>query len=282
MIGVFGSHYPPPDSGKTGYVIAILFGVFIGLFLLFFQPFDLNVSKFTSVEVLFFGVISTFTFLFYQILLPQLWPALFNEKHWTVSHQILFYLCLAFTIATFNGMYINYINQLAFSWENYWYIIVRTAVLGSIPISFIVLYNYNRALKTNVANAAQFKEKLEVNKNPSPEQPLLIHTHLKETTFSLQEDHFLYAQSSGNYLYIYQTASPKSIYRISLNSLEEQLNSSHLIRTHRSYLVNLNKVKQVTGNAQGLKLFLETVEEPIPVSRKYIESVKAYFESSHN
>ena len=70
----------------------------------------------------------------------------------------------------------------------------------------------------------------------------------------------------------------KVTYRVTLSSLEIQLKeASSLIRCHRSYLVNLNKVKNISGNAQGLKLELINQSEIIPVSRNYIPIVKQFF-----
>jgi DNA-binding LytR/AlgR family response regulator len=38
-------------------------------------------------------------------------------------------------------------------------------------------------------------------------------------------------------------------------------------RCHRAYIVNLDKVQHVEGNAQGYRLRFPDVEEPVPVSR---------------
>jgi DNA-binding LytR/AlgR family response regulator len=35
-------------------------------------------------------------------------------------------------------------------------------------------------------------------------------------------------------------------------------------------MINIRKILSVTGNAQGFKLFLDGIPEPIPVSRSYV------------
>jgi DNA-binding LytR/AlgR family response regulator len=57
--------------------------------------------------------------------------------------------------------------------------------------------------------------------------------------------------------------------------MEEQL-AAHpaFFRCHRMYLVNLQRVISVSGNAQGLKLQLDGLEEAIPVSRNLTETVR--------
>jgi DNA-binding LytR/AlgR family response regulator len=47
-----------------------------------------------------------------------------------------------------------------------------------------------------------------------------------------------------------------------------------LIRCHRSYIVNLDQIKNVDGNAQGLVITLKPCSEKVPVSRKYIDELK--------
>ena len=73
----------------------------------------------------------------------------------------------------------------------------------------------------------------------------------------------------------------KVTHRVTLLSFEIQLKEVFsLVRCHRSYMVNLNKVKNISGNAQGLKLELINHSEIIPVSRKYIPIVKEFFQKN--
>jgi DNA-binding LytR/AlgR family response regulator len=54
---------------------------------------------------------------------------------------------------------------------------------------------------------------------------------------------------------------------------------SMIYKTHRSYLVNLNYVEHVTGNAQGYKLHLNSHEEKIPVARNSIKNFEEKMKS---
>ena len=115
--------------------------------------------------------------------------------------------------------------------------------------------------------------------DPKPKD-LLISTDLKNETFFLNTDTFSHAIAVGNYTDVYLTDKDKLIchtFRITLSTFETQLDALHLMRCHRSYLVNLKKVANVTGNAQGLKLNLNDNESLIPVSRKYISAVRQFF-----
>ncbi len=50
-----------------------------------------------------------------------------------------------------------------------------------------------------------------------------------------------------------------------MSELEER--SKKVIRCHKSYIVNLNKVNRISGNAKGYKLQIDELDFLIPVSR---------------
>lgn len=283
MLSLLNQKYPAPVPESRSIIIALFFGLFIGSFLVFFEPFDININygEDQVLEVFFFGFISTLVLILFLFVLPYLLPKVFSDLHWSVKHQLLFYFIMLFAIATLNGLYTNYINELPFSWSNYWWMINRTFVLGGIPLSFVTLLDYHRRSKSNIALAEQMSEQ----KAPAPqsvEELFTILTNLKSEQFSIREKEFYFARAVGNYVEIFSGLDDKlekEIYRLSLSSVEEQLNGNkRLIRCHRSYIVNLNKVVNISGNAQGLKLELDSSSYVIPVSRKYIPLVKQFFQ----
>ncbi len=283
MLRIVNQKYPAPSPELRSLIIAILFGLFIGLFLLFFEPFGINLStnKNKVFQVLFFGCISTSVLLLFLYVLPLLLPRLFSDAHWKVKHQVLFYLIILFAIATLNGIYTNFINSLPFSWSNYWWIINRTFVLGGIPIAFLTLIDYKRKAKTNRNEAHAILSSKKEFLVGSDETIHQFSTDLKNETITFSEADFNYAAAVGNYIdmcIFVENTLKKITYRVTLSSFEAQLEeSSSLIRCHRSYLVNLNKVKNISGNAQGLKLELKGQSEIVPVSRKYIPAVRQFF-----
>jgi len=77
-----------------------------------------------------------------------------------------------------------------------------------------------------------------------------------------------------NYVVINDITLSKQTFRSTLSKLADELLVYNIVRCHRSYLVNINAIKSVSGNAQGLKLQLKNTEQIIPVSRKYISKIK--------
>jgi len=282
MLSILDQEYPAPRPTKRSITTSILFGLFIGLFLWFFEPFDINLSTGEDdvSDMFFYGLITTVVLLIFLCLLPLLLPKYFLDKNWRVKHQMLYYLTILFVIATVNGIYTNYINNLSFTWANYWWMISRTFVLGGIPIAFITLIDYHRKSSLNIKQAEDIPIRTNIHGTENSNHSYQIVTDLKTETIQFDEDDFYYAVAVGNYIDLYSMSDgvmKKETYRVSLSSFEDQLVSPSLKRCHRSYVVNLNKVDSISGNAQGLKIALKNHPDIIPVSRKYIPNVRAYY-----
>ncbi|MDR6941435.1 LytR/AlgR family response regulator transcription factor [Mucilaginibacter pocheonensis] len=81
-------------------------------------------------------------------------------------------------------------------------------------------------------------------------------------------DDILYVEGMQNYVTIF-TSKGKYITLLNLKSLEQNLNSRSFIRVHKSYIVSINKIDGIEGNA----IFMQSHQ--IPISRNYREQVIA-------
>jgi DNA-binding LytR/AlgR family response regulator len=90
-----------------------------------------------------------------------------------------------------------------------------------------------------------------------------------------------YIESSDNYVNIYYENKGKItrfLLRRSLKSIEESYVDYPLVRCHRSYIVNVNKVKVLRKDKEGILLDLDEHNLPdIPVSKTYAEQVIKLF-----
>ncbi len=68
----------------------------------------------------------------------------------------------------------------------------------------------------------------------------------------------------------------RHVLRVTIAGLAQQLQNTGVVRCHRSYLVHVDAIANVAGNAQGLRLALNNVPEfSVPVSRSYIPTLRA-------
>jgi hypothetical protein len=98
---------------------------------------------------------------------------------------------------------------------------------------------------------------------------------------SVQTDQLLYLESADNYVKIHYLNKGKLTHfmlRNSLKNLDESLANTAMIRCHRSFVVNFDKVKVLRKEKDGIYLALDQENLPdIPVSKTYTERVMAKF-----
>jgi DNA-binding LytR/AlgR family response regulator len=79
-------------------------------------------------------------------------------------------------------------------------------------------------------------------------------------------DDLLYAEAMLNYVMLYTSLRKMMVY-ITIKSLEEQLPSTIFIKVHKSFIVNINKVKSIEGN------ILDIGDTKITISQNLREKV---------
>lgn len=94
---------------------------------------------------------------------------------------------------------------------------------------------------------------------------------------SIQLDDLLFLEASDNYVsinYIHNQKISKYMVRNTLKNLEPKLQNFDIVRCHRSFLINFNKVKILKREKDGLYLELNAPNNPtLPVSKTYISSI---------
>jgi DNA-binding LytR/AlgR family response regulator len=128
-------------------------------------------------------------------------------------------------------------------------------------------------------------EKLSQEDQPAevPKKTLIAFPDEKgELNISIMLENLLYVDSADNYATIYYLNKSKLshfLLRNSLKWMEENLTTeSSLVRCHRSFIVNLDKVKVLRKTKDGIYLELDAENTPdIPVSKTYYERVMNRF-----
>lgn len=266
---------------------ALLIGVFVGLFLLVFQPFGIAdwVTPYKTLKILGYGVVSFVVTAIHFLLWPRLFPAVFSDRVWTVGKAILLIVTNILLITVANRLYLIALTGDTPSVGGWLNMLAITFLIGIFPSVGAVVAGYVVRLRQYVRQAGT----LPVHASPpavteSVEAELTGATLLtlvadnEKDTITLQPNELLYIESSDNYctvVYLRSGQPVKPLLRSSLSRLEGQINRPDIVRCHRSFVVNLDRVEKVTGNAQGYKLHLLGGQFQIPVARKYNDSLVA-------
>jgi DNA-binding LytR/AlgR family response regulator len=140
----------------------------------------------------------------------------------------------------------------------------------------IISVNLNRQQLKKRQKADHISSTIIDVKKSHNNRTITIETDVKSEKFIFESDFFIYAKAEGNYAEIFlkkEEKVHKLIKRIPIKNLETQLSSfPFIIKTHRSVLLNLNYIEEVTGNAQGHKVQLKDCPDTVPVSRSFIQS----------
>jgi hypothetical protein len=281
--------YPCEDPVRRRWAKAFWIGFFVGLFLLIFQPFGLDswVTPNKTAKILGFGLISFLMTAGLSLLLPVFLPKLFTNERWTVGREILWITAHITLIGLVNYFYINWLIANAIHGIQLFGMIIVTFLIGIFPSAGSVLVTYIVKLKKyqQAAREIPVREHHAENPGEEPAQPVLITltAENEKETLSFPPADLLYIESSDNYstvVYLKNNQPVKTMLRSSLSRLETQVTGNTvLVRCHRSYIINLEKVEKVTGNAQGYKLHLHDGSIQIPVARKYNDTLVAQLKS---
>ena len=99
--------------------------------------------------------------------------------------------------------------------------------------------------------------------------------------FSIKKENLLYLESAENYVnicYLNKGKVSKYLLRDTLKKIEENFSGTEIVRCHRSYMVNFEKVKVIRKDKDGLKLEFDNPSvTDIPVSKTYVNTVMQTF-----
>jgi len=279
--------YPFDISPKQRMISAFVFSTFVVLFLFIFKPFQIgNFHEHTLIVSLGYGLICLLIMLFLNLVFVKVVPRYFNENKWTTGRQIFWTLINVFIIGFGNFIFSISLKIIPLS---VWGIIqfqFFTLTVGVFPVVISALLNQARLQTLYTKNSNEMNVQLIqqtdqiISKNNDNKEMVTIPSLYAQENLQLEAEDILFVRAADNYIEVYYSddhGAQRILLRNTLKSVEGILVQGHFFRCHKSYLVNLNKVIRVSGNAQGYRLHIEKIDEPIPVSRIYNQFLKNHF-----
>jgi hypothetical protein len=152
----------------------------------------------------------------------------------------------------------------------------NTALVLLLPYSILWLYFSWRDKKEQIerlADAPSFSD--------NPRNMIPFYDDKGILKFSIKKENLLYLESAENYVnicYLNKGKVSKYLLRDTLKKLEENFSGTEIIRCHRYYIVNFEKVKVIRKDRDGLKLEFDNPSvTDIPVSKTYVNTVMQTF-----
>lgn len=261
-------------------------GVLITAILLIFQPFGLYGFSSIVHKALIAAGYGLITFLIVTLnglLVPAVFPSVYVAERWTVGKSLLLEGAVNFClIGLVNWLYSVRVFAFSITLNTFLFFELATICVGLLPYIIVVFYNHIVLLRKNIQEAEDLNENMLQYQQPEPPQTaatIRILGDSENDSLELAPSSFLFASAADNYVKIrYRDGDVVSsrMMRMTLKKLSEYFSDhAHIIRCHRTYLVNIHHVSSFSGNAQGLKLKLrDSPDAEIAVSRAMVPVIK--------
>lgn len=300
MLPFFKKPYPYNPLSKKELVRNFLIGVFVAFFLIVFQPFDISLwqTPHKVLKLLGFGFVSFICPMIFKVFLELVAKRSEPGKNWKVWKEVVAFLTALLLIAVGNLLYARLIGIVELGLGDFLLAIFVTFLLAIFPLTANIAMKYNRFLALNQKDAQEIGQELKSyeqrlaesmaqhEEHASHEEPLLLRliAENERDRLELLPEDLLYIESADNYsnvVYLKNGSPSRQLIRSSLKRLETQIALPYIIRCHRSYMVNIRQIEDVSGNAQGYKLSFKTPGiDPVPVSRNYGPDVLAHLKAA--
>lgn len=155
--------------------------------------------------------------------------------------------------------------------------LVKTFLILLIPYTMCYIYFI---WQERVAQLRLLRERIAEDETALQSAYVQIFDEKGEMRLSVRREHLLLIESADNYICVWykNNNTPKKVLvRNTLKQVAEQLSSTHIQRCHRSYLVNLEHVKVLRREKEGVfvELGIEGVPD-VPISKTYSDSIQKW------
>ncbi len=275
MLNIFNKPYPFNDDLKhnTRIIFFISIGVFVFLWL--FQPFEINSLPVRNKYYLLigFGFITFLALSINLLFLPSLLSGKFSSAVWNVKKEILWNLWMLFTILVGYFFYTRWLGIMEFNF----YTVIKLVLTAILPISGLIIINFNRMLRLHVKLADELNRKLKEHKQVG-ERIIHFTSDYQKDSLAIKASSLLLIRSANNYIEVFWKEGNivrNQMVRCSMISAEDIVKDFKFIyKCHRSFVVNISYIERFEGNSQGYKLYFDGINFPIPVAKGSVDKLK--------
>ncbi|MDO9152374.1 MAG: LytTR family transcriptional regulator DNA-binding domain-containing protein [Paludibacter sp.] len=269
---------------KNNIMRLILFtAIFAMLFINIFQPFNSrqwypDISEF---KYFFFSSLIILIGMLVVVISRLIMLAVVKTKSLNYWSYFTWVLIEILAMSLFYALFTKFIPKEGFS-RDFMVIfresVVNTSLIILLPYSILWLYLSWREKNSLLEKLSKTEPSIEIHRR----NLIAFKDEKGELKLSIMLDNLLYIESADNYATIHYLNKSKISHFLIRNSLkwfdENLTKDTPLVRCHRSYIINLDKVKVLRKTKDGIFLETDTINSPdIPVSKTYYERVMTKF-----
>lgn len=155
--------------------------------------------------------------------------------------------------------------------------LIKTILVLFIP--YVMCYIYF-IWRERVAQLKSLRERIAEDETVLQNAYVQIYDEKNEMRLSIRRENLIMIESADNYVcvwYLNNNAPKKTLVRNTLKRVAEQLVKTSIIRCHRSYMINIDIIKVLRREKEGLfvEFGIEGIPD-VPISKTYSEAVQAW------
>jgi DNA-binding LytR/AlgR family response regulator len=274
-----------PDylTDKKNVVSFILFtAAFALVFINIYAPF--GVDKWLNVSDVEFFLYSSIVILIGMlvIVISRVLMYMFTRRKsinyaayalWIVAEIVV--LALVYTLIQWYFLHVgtDFLQILKNSVRTTAYIILLPYVISWLYFSFKDKYMTLEKIENNRLTGEN--DNVSARKSGSPLMMIPFHDEKGILKFSIKKEDLLYIEAADNYIIIYyldHMKLAKYMIRNTLKRVEMSSPEAGLVRCHRSYIVNIDNVKFIRKEKEGLIIGFDAPSDIfVPISKTYLD-----------
>jgi len=273
------SSMPYTHSKNYKITLAVLSGLFVLVFLLFFQPFGINnyrpdekISPTLALAILTLAVIIILILLLCEFIVrPILWKTnkMMPFVGWLVLEILIVGSCTFLLYNTLGGFH-------DFYFSSYLKHIVEIGFVLVFPFVATLFYFRHTTVLREYMEVQSLSKASDVM-----QEIVLLSGDYKNDRIALPLKSIVFIESEDNYVslnYIEGESLKKYLIRSTLSSLEEKLKPDFFLRCNRSIIGNLMHFESYKYHQNKLFLKLKFVKNPILVSKSHQSKILSFLE----
>lgn len=155
--------------------------------------------------------------------------------------------------------------------------LIKTILVLFIP--YVMCYIYF-IWRERVAQLKSLRERIAEDETVLQNAYVQIYDEKNEMRLSIRRENLIMIESADNYVcvwYLNNNAPKKTLVRNTLKRVAEQLIKTSIIRCHRSYMINIDIIKVLRREKEGLfiEFGIEGVPD-VPISKTYSDAVQMW------
>jgi len=209
--------------------------------------------------------------------------AYFQLALWEVAEVII--VSLLYCFFTIQAIQAGFLDQEAVNINRIFFGAMLFTIIG-IGVPFVVAAQYFALQdKDNTIRLMNYGNVVSDTELPAiAEKRITLFDNSGVLKLSISPDNLFFIESDDNYVQVWYMDGngqmKQYMLRCRLKTIENSFADSDLVRCHRKYVININKIKILTSEREGYfaDLDIDSVD-PIPVSKTYESQVLARFNS---